>query len=383
MILLLEVVEIRLHAPESECGVTIRIVTSTNFDFDHFASRSAADEGPGHGLLALADRLDAVIHQPDASSVKAVDRVRSSVAGRPEHWALAREVLQIADPDDVIYCTGDDAGFPMALLAIQQTRDAMIGTQIVGPGRLRTRVLTQLFARMLPNFFVSAGTISKAAELRSSLPDSVPVILATQQTDTGFFRPSKDVAEPLKRPLIVSCGLEQRDYDTLAKAVRRLTSLEVNTDVKICVASPNKTSDTQYLFPDVVPDNMEMRLFEFAELRELYQQATVTVVPVLPNNYIAGLTTMMEAMACGSPVIMTELGGLPGEFADRGAIINTPPGDAPRLADAIRDAIDDPARAAARAEIALEIIQSEHAAAAAVERFAEGLQKVIDDRVVQ
>ncbi len=268
----------------------------------------------------------------------------------------------------------------MALLAMQRNRSIMIGTQIVGPSRVRTRVLTQLFARTLPNFFVSAGTISKAAELRASLPDSVPVILATQQTDTRFFRPAKDLPEPRERPLVVSCGLEQRDYDTMAKAIRRLSSLEVDIDVKVCVASPNKTTDTKYAFPDVVPENMEMRMFEFAELRELYQQATVTVVPVLPNNYIAGLTTMMEAMACGSPVIMTELGGLPGEFADRGAIINTPPGDAARLADAIRDAIDDPERAAARAEVALELIQSEHAATAAVERFAEGLQKVIDER---
>ncbi len=360
--------------------MTVRIVTSTNFDFEHFAARSAADEGPSHGLLALADRLNAVIHQPDEDSIRPIDRLRSAIAGRPEHWALARRVLKIAEPDDVIYCTGDDAGFPMAFLAMQHDRNATVGTQIVGPGRLRTRVLSQLFARSLPNFFVSAGTISKAAELRRSLSDSVPVILATQQTDTGFFRPAKDVQEPLEKPLIVSCGLEQRDYDTLAKAIRRLSSLEVDTDVKICVASPNKTADTQYLFPDVVPDNMEMRLWEFAKLRELYQQATVTVVPVLPNNYIAGLTTMMEAMACGSPVIMTELGGLPGEFADRGAILNTPPGDAPRLAEAIRETIDNPARAAARAEIALEIIQSEHAASAAVERFADGLQKVIDDR---
>ncbi len=372
------VAEIRPLVPEGERGVSVRIVTSTNFDFEHFVARSKADEGPNHGLLSLAKRLDAVFHQPNESAVKIKDRLRSAIAGRPEHWALARSVLRAADDGDIIYCTGDDSGFPLALLAMVNHRDMIVGTQVVGPGRTRTKVLSKLIARGLPHFFVTAGTISKAAEMRSLLPESVPVILATQQTDTAFFRPDHDLT-PTDRPLIVSCGLEQRDYRTLAAAVAQLDDGDV--DVKVCVASPNKTDDTQFAFPEVVPDNMEMRLFEFSELRELYQRATVTVVPLLPNNYSAGLTTMMEAMACGSPVVMAELGGLPGELADRGAILTVPPNDVGKLRDAIAETIANPERAQERAAIAFDIIQSEHAVTPSVDRFAEALQRAFEDGV--
>jgi glycosyltransferase involved in cell wall biosynthesis len=80
---------------------------------------------------------------------------------------------------------------------------------------------------------------------------------------------------------------------------------------------------------------MEVRYFDFVELRELYRSADIIVISLLENRYSAGLTVLMEAIACGKPVIMTENIGLTVEFIEKGFILGTKPGDAKGLEAAI------------------------------------------------
>lgn len=66
---------------------------------------------------------------------------------------------------------------------------------------------------------------------------------------------------------------------------------------------------------------------------------------VLPSDYEAFGLVLLEAMAQGTPVISTRVGGIP-EFVEEGrAGLLVPPGDVPRLAEAIRQLWSDPASA--------------------------------------
>jgi glycosyltransferase involved in cell wall biosynthesis len=173
-------------------------------------------------------------------------------------------------------------------------------------------------------------------------------------TDCSFFRPPDRTsvdggnAEPVDRhrdrPLVAGSGTEQRDYATLADAISAM-----DVDCSVCFVSPNFSSKTQFTVPDPVPDNMEFRHYEFAELRGLYQEAAVTVVPTLENDYSAGLTALFEAIACECPVVITDTPGLIREMIEADLVIGVAPGSVDGLTQALKVAITERAESADRA----------------------------------
>ncbi|MEL7392783.1 MAG: glycosyltransferase family 4 protein [Pseudomonadota bacterium] len=83
-------------------------------------------------------------------------------------------------------------------------------------------------------------------------------------------------------------------------------------------------------------------------LADEFRQATVAVTPSLYEGF--GLPAA-EAMSCGTPVIVTDGGALPEVAGAAGVIV--PKGDAPALAEAIKDIIERPDHRAAVAQACL------------------------------
>jgi glycosyltransferase involved in cell wall biosynthesis len=89
-------------------------------------------------------------------------------------------------------------------------------------------------------------------------------------------------------------------------------------------------------------------------LLDLQQQADVFCLPTYGDTNPWGV---LEAMACGTPVISTPVGGIPEMLDDARAGVLAPYGDPRALGDALRGLLTDPgrraelgARARARAE---------------------------------
>jgi glycosyltransferase involved in cell wall biosynthesis len=80
---------------------------------------------------------------------------------------------------------------------------------------------------------------------------------------------------------------------------------------------------------------------EVAQLRALYSAATLFVLPSLYEGF--GLP-VLEAMACGTPVVATDASSLPEVVGDAGLLV--PPGDPGALAGAMARVLDDAALAA-------------------------------------
>ena len=78
------------------------------------------------------------------------------------------------------------------------------------------------------------------------------------------------------------------------------------------------------------------------ELPDYYAAATVCVVPSRHETF--GLAAL-EAMACGAPVVASNVGGLRGLVADGETGLLAPAGDAAALAAALSDLLGNPARA--------------------------------------
>ncbi len=78
--------------------------------------------------------------------------------------------------------------------------------------------------------------------------------------------------------------------------------------------------------------------FSTAELAEQYRRCDVFVQPSLAECFPV---TVLEAMACGAPVVATDVGGVAEEVGDAGSVV--PARDAGALAAAIRRLAADPA----------------------------------------
>lgn len=102
-------------------------------------------------------------------------------------------------------------------------------------------------------------------------------------------------------PIIVSAGKTERDHDTLVQAC-----LHVDCTLRI-YCSANTTPRLTNL-----PDRIEIHAstsahnaVSYPELGNAYRQAFAIAIPLTKTHNLAGLTSLLDAMAVGKPVIMT------------------------------------------------------------------------------
>ncbi|MFQ4140438.1 glycosyltransferase [Nodosilinea sp. PGN35] len=358
----------------SEQKSKFHILTSTKFDFEHFVARVELGEGPRHTTWQLKEKLSAQIHQPDFaddSLVTGLDKLLSKLIGRPQQWSLARQVLAQTEPEDVVYCCGEDGGLPLALLAAFKKNRPRLVVNVMCPERWRPRLLLKWLQlhRVIYAFTVNTALKAQALQTMLNLPEESVFCLA-EQTDKQFFCPEPGTFEK-RRPLVASAGLEQRDYVTLANATQQL-----DVDVKICAVSPNATSKTRCRIPEQPPQNMEMRYFDWLELRDLYRSADIAVVSLINNTYSAGLTVLMEAMACRRPVIITKTTGLATEMAEKGLVWGVTHDSPEELKATIEYVLSHPEEANAKAAAAYDYFLENHTSEQHIEQISRLLQRV-------
>lgn len=346
------------------------IAFSRPFDLEGIARDAQRGKRPRHVMWGLSKQLGAAIHQPGPDPVVPLDRMRAKIVGIPEHWALARTLSSQLKGDDLIYCTGEDVGIPVATLCGGKRERPKIVLFIHNIDRPRCRIALKLFnLRERINLFVCNNRY-QADCLRSylHLPED-RICIISEQTDTNFFTPGPTSPNKL-RMTITSGGLEKRDYRTLAEATQ-----DLDVDVKICAFSPNATVAAQ-AFPKIMPDNMSCRFYEWAELLQLYRDADLVVVSLVENNYSAGLTTLFESMACRRPVVITRIKGPIEDLANSGVVTGVNPSDPADMRQAIAWLLNNPQEAEAQAQRGYEIVLKQHNSEQYVETLATRLASV-------
>jgi glycosyltransferase involved in cell wall biosynthesis len=194
------------------------------------------------------------------------------------------------------------------------------------------------------------------------------VLFVWDQTDLKFFTPG--AASPNKtRPLVVSVGLEKRDYRLLAEATK-----DLDLDVKISGFSQDASLLAQ-AFPETMPVNMSRQFYKWPDLVQLYRDADVIVVSLLNNSYAAGVQALMEAMACRRPVVVTRTQGL-AEYISPKAITSVKPGDALELRQTIINVLNHPQEAEAKAECSYQLALERHNTEKYVEVIAQHLESL-------
>ena len=189
-------------------------------------------------------------------------------------------------------------------------------------------------------------------------------VFVWDHTDTLFFTPGP-ASELKRRPCIMSVGLEQRDYRNLAHATH-----DLDLDVRISGFSRDAQAIARS-FPEELPVNMTRQFYSWPDLRQLYRDADVVVVSLFENRYAAGVQGLMEAMACGRPVVVTSTVGLE-RYIHPDAALSVPTGDPLALRNAIQHLLDHPDEAAAMGARGRELALQRHS----MERY---VQTLVDD----
>jgi glycosyltransferase involved in cell wall biosynthesis len=329
-----------------------------------------ANTHPTMDYFALQSRLNA-----DLADYSSMDG-DPNVLVRAARWlgrdtALAMHGFLRARNYQVIFSNGENVGIPLAaLLRVLRRRPGhvLIGHRL--SAKKKKHLLRALHSQM-DAIFVYAAVQKAYAEDVLRIP-SEKLCLIPFHADTRFYQPMPDVVVERR---LSSAGLEFRDYPTLIEAVRGL-----DVDVRLAAASPwskrrNETTD------QALPPNVRARAYDYNELRELYATSQLVVVPLYDNDFQAGVTTMLEAMAMGKAVIVTRTTGQRDVIQDGINGIYVPPGDPRALRDAIVGLLASPDRAAQLGANARRTIESEMSLDLWAERISKVVRQVASRRI--
>jgi glycosyltransferase involved in cell wall biosynthesis len=260
--------------------------------------------GPRRDYAQLASLLSG-----DVLDRRAVDRsyigraIRSVLGPAPAQAWLA---FRRRGGYDVIVTDGEHIGIPLALL-LSWSRSAVRHVTI--GHRLSARKKRPFFRmlrvhRRMDRIALHAREQYEAAVTRLGIePGRLAVI--PYQVDTEFWRPQSVSDEPL----VVSVGLEYRDYATLFRAV-------AGSDIRVVIGAASHWSHHGF-GREAPPANVRVASFDYAALRDLYARASIVVVPLVDVDNQAGITTILEAMAMGKPLIVTQSLGQTDVVEDR------------------------------------------------------------------
>jgi glycosyltransferase involved in cell wall biosynthesis len=260
--------------------------------------------GPRRDYAVLADSLSATILDSRAVERSLLARFIRRTIGLPP--AQAWLAFTRRGDFDVIVTDGEHVGIPLAFLlrfSRSHVKHVTIAHRLSAP---KKRIFFRMFRvqRRIDGFALHSRRQYDLAADDLALGRE-RLTLVPYQVDTKFWIPG----EVDEQRLVVSAGLEHRDYATLFRAVAGL-----DTDVVIGAASHwSRHAHHQ----DVVPTNVRVGTFDYTELRALYARAAIVVIPLADVDNQAGVTTILEAMAMAKPVIVTQSLGQTDVVEDR------------------------------------------------------------------
>ena len=236
---------------------------------------------------------------------------------------------------DVVLSDGEHLGIPLAMVMAvlrMNTPHVCIGHHLLTPAKQR------VFKTFKPEGHIDRIVVHSNNQielLRGSIPRVAPLLCTVPYAvDVDFWSPSGDRPSP---NLVASAGKEHRDYATLVAALPAAADLFVADHSPFSPAAHGQA-------PAAWPARIRRGALNARGLRDLYDRATVVVVPVLDTTFPAGITTLLEAMAMAKAVIVTGTDALAEVVDDGRSGVLVPPGDVGRMGAAIEVLLADAER---------------------------------------
>jgi glycosyltransferase involved in cell wall biosynthesis len=243
-------------------------------------------------------------------------------------WSLLPQLAGF----DCVVATVAHHGFALAACAaIRRLRLPLVTIQcgllhhsFSAPRRAITR---SLLNRMHSLFF---GEAELPPTLATLAPEPSRLSVNQFGVDPHFWTPGG-----AREDFVLSIGNDpRRDYATLLGAAPKIAA-PIRIITRLPVPEPLPANVT------VVRGSWHDRSLSDAEIRDLYRRAACVVTPLHDSLQPSGQSVTLQAMACGTPVVLTKTRGLwnPAHLRDGENIRLVPPADPQALAVATLGAI--------------------------------------------
>ena len=162
--------------------------------------------------------------------------------------------------------------------------------------------------------------------------------------DTEFFRPLR---RPSTQDFALSIGYAKRDYATL---IRAWGGIDFPLRIVGRRSLPGRPGPSVESMPPVRIDI----------LRELIHDARLVLLPIADDPYSTGQTTLLQCMAMGKPIIVTDVPGIR-DYVDNGSTaVVVPPKDSRALHEAADELLKSEAAASRIGAMALDVVRERY-----------------------
>ncbi len=263
--------------------------------------------------------------------------------------------------DLVLACFEPGAAALLALRRLARFRApvAVVDIGLTETWRLRERLLDFVVPRADAIYPLGRNQVDY---IRRRWATRADVRFIPQHVDAEFYRSG---ASPADGPVLSVGDDGGRDFDTLLAAFAGL-------DAKLLL----KSSQVQ---PGAAPPNVQVmraRLDAHA-YRALFRQAPLVVVPLRPMTTASGVGTVLEAMAMGKALIVSDSPGIRDYVAHEETALVVPCGNAPAMRVAIERLLREPDTRARLGSAARGFIERHCTYAAHVAKLAEALRGLV------
>ena len=302
--------------------------------------------------LEIEDKIPRVTLLEDAISAEVLDerylsekppyirRLIYSII--PASIAQIIEALFIMNRFDLILSHTEKVSFPLALI-LKWFRSSkphiVVLSRITSVDNERSKKKIWFLKKTresITSFLIWSSVQRKIAIERFGV-DPEKIKLLKRGVDQFFWSPREAETD-----MICSAGMEARDYPTLVNALRHL---EIPCHIAAGATRGDifKTVERLYSIEDI-PEWVSVGPKTQLDLRSLYARSRFTVVPLLQSDSDNGLTTIIESMAMGKPVICSRTEGQIDVIQEGVTGLFFPQGDSEALRNAIESLWNDPER---------------------------------------
>jgi len=320
----------------------VQIEYSNQFDPFLWQERHAGDLVPDRLPYGL-DRLEhygfeVELKQAPRRVLRVLDGLGRRATGGFEFINAARRYP--SRTCDISLCWDERTGVPSAFRSQLPGEPPSVtgviwATEAAAPISRRGRLLVRRALRRAAAVWAMSGPQLAVLERDFGIPPS-RLHFVHMGIDTEFWQVDGADAEP---DLVIGAGNDRhRDHPLL---VRAMTDLQRSR--------PSLRFELVTHHPVEVPPDLGARHSELAhpEMRKMYARASVVALALKPNLHLSGLSVLLEAMACGRPVVVTDSPGLSEYVRNGETALVVPTGEADALAEAVGGLLADPDRARA------------------------------------
>lgn len=257
--------------------------------------------------------------------------------------------------------------------------------QLAGEPSLKKRLLTRRWYGFLPMQERVARALCRVVSVSSASAHDISVCMGVEPgriavvplgVDQQMFRP-REGGPAAERPRIVTTS----SSDVPLKGLRHLLSAfsQLSRDwpeAELVVVGKPREGPTRDLARQLEAEG-RLRFvhgLSTGELAELYASATICVTPSLYEGF--GLPAI-EAMACGTPVIVTDGGALPEVVGEAGRVVSAGSGDA--LRGAMDELLHDSEQRAAMAAAGLARVRERYC----WDRVGEAYERLLKEAIAE